>query len=193
MRKTKKRNYLVIALVVVLLALAVGYAAFSQNLTITGTATAKGDFDIVFVSPSVTPGTNDATNNVVNTANLSDSNHKLTVTVTLTKPGDSETVNVYVKNNSSLTAAKITGITITPDTANSTTGVTLTENNPSYTFGVIQANLNATPFATTDANLAAKATTTSPYALTFTWDENDTTANVNQVFAFNITITYSQA
>lgn len=192
MRKTKKRNYLVIALVVILLALAVGYAAFSQNLTITGTATAKGDFDVIFVTPTVTPGTNDATHNVVNTAVLSNSNHTLTVTVTLTKPGDSETVNVYVKNDSTLTAAKINGITITPDTTNST-GATLTSNSPSFTYGVIQANLNATPFATTDANLAAQATTSSPYSLTFTWDPNDTSTNVDQTFAFNITIEYTQA
>ena len=44
--KNKKRNYVIVVLVVLLLALAVGYAAFSDTLTISGTANAKGTFDM---------------------------------------------------------------------------------------------------------------------------------------------------
>lgn len=54
MKKTKK-NYLIIALIVILLTLAVGYAAFSGTLTISGTATANGTWDIHFANASVTP------------------------------------------------------------------------------------------------------------------------------------------
>ena len=43
MRKTK-RNYLIVALIIILLSLTIGYAAFSDVLTISGTANAKGDW-----------------------------------------------------------------------------------------------------------------------------------------------------
>ena len=53
MKKTKKK-FLIILLVVLLLGLAVGYAAFSDVLTITGTANAGGTFDMQFTSCTVT-------------------------------------------------------------------------------------------------------------------------------------------
>ena len=46
--KKQKRNYLLVALIVILLAIAVGYAAFSANITISGTATASGTWDVKF-------------------------------------------------------------------------------------------------------------------------------------------------
>ena len=49
MKKTRK-NSIVIALIVLLLALAVGYAAFSSELTIEGTANALGTWDVKFES-----------------------------------------------------------------------------------------------------------------------------------------------
>lgn len=49
MKKSNKKKYLIVALIVLLLALAVGYAAFSDTLTISGTANAKGTFDLEFV------------------------------------------------------------------------------------------------------------------------------------------------
>lgn len=51
--KNKKRNYVVIALIVLLLALAIGYAAFSDTLTISGSANANGKFDMIFESATI--------------------------------------------------------------------------------------------------------------------------------------------
>ena len=42
-----KKNKILIGCLALLLALSVGYALFSETITINGTATAKGDFDIV--------------------------------------------------------------------------------------------------------------------------------------------------
>lgn len=52
---TKKSNkkYLIILLIVFLLALAIGYAAFTDTLTITGTANANGTFDLEFQNANV--------------------------------------------------------------------------------------------------------------------------------------------
>lgn len=48
-QKTKNKKYILILLAVLLLGLAVGYAAFSDTLAITGTANANGTFDMNFV------------------------------------------------------------------------------------------------------------------------------------------------
>lgn len=44
----KKQNIAIIAVIALVLAVSVGYALFSQTLTITGTATASGNFDVQF-------------------------------------------------------------------------------------------------------------------------------------------------
>lgn len=52
MKKSNKK-YIIVVLIVLLLALAVGYAAFSDTLTISGTASAKGTFDLQFESATL--------------------------------------------------------------------------------------------------------------------------------------------
>lgn len=44
----KKQNIAIIAVIALVLAVSVGYALFSQSLTITGTAKASGDFNVQF-------------------------------------------------------------------------------------------------------------------------------------------------
>ena len=46
----KKQNIIIIGVVAFVLAVAVGYAIFSETLTISGTATAEGNFDVQFTS-----------------------------------------------------------------------------------------------------------------------------------------------
>ena len=55
MKKNQKRNknLIIIALLIILLALAVGYAAFSDILTISGTANAKGTFNLEFQNAEI--------------------------------------------------------------------------------------------------------------------------------------------
>lgn len=78
--KTKtNKKVLVIALIVLLLALAVGYAAFSDVLRISGTANAKGTFDLEFQNEGI-----------VTTAGVDTTNTKITV------DEDKNTLNVVV-------------------------------------------------------------------------------------------------
>ena len=44
----KRKNKILVGCLALLLVMAVGYALFSENITINGTATAKGDFDISY-------------------------------------------------------------------------------------------------------------------------------------------------
>ena len=100
----KKKNYLIIALIVILLALAVGYAAFSQTLQISGTATANGQWEVIFSNASISP-TGHGSEPVV-------SNDTITVEdLTLGYPGDGCTLTVDIKNNGNL-AAKLTSLTV---------------------------------------------------------------------------------
>lgn len=100
----KKKNYLIVALVIILLALAVGYAAFSQTLQISGTATATGNWDVVFESASISPeGHGDEP--VVSDDTITVNN------LTLGYPGDGCTLTVNIKNNGNL-AAKLTSLTV---------------------------------------------------------------------------------
>ena len=74
-------------IIVILLAIAVGYAAFSANITISGTATASGTWDVKFLSASVDTSSH-------GTANVTgDKNDTLSVNVTL----DCEYSGTFIK------------------------------------------------------------------------------------------------
>lgn len=109
--KKSKKNYILIALVVLLLALAIGYAAFSANLNINGTANASGQWDVKFISATVnTPEHGTAT--ITTTDKDSDT---ITVAVDLAYPGDGCTVTANIKNGGSV-PAKLTEFKLTDDT-----------------------------------------------------------------------------
>lgn len=95
MKKTKRNNVLII-LVVLLLALAVGYAAFQQVLTISGTATAAGDWEVKFIDPTtITEGHG--------TASIS-GDDEVTVNATLGFPGDACAVTTHITNTGKIPA-----------------------------------------------------------------------------------------
>ena len=109
MKNEKMKKYLIIVLVVLLLGLAVGYAAFSDTLTITGTATAKGNFDVQFDSATV-----DARSgvNIANTtATISTDKNRLNVQVAdMGYPGAGAQITTVIKNVGTI-PAKIKAIT----------------------------------------------------------------------------------
>ena len=93
--KNRKSIVMSIAILIAVVGLAIGYAATSKNLTITGTATANtttADLNVVF------DGTNNASTNA--TATAADNAITGTCTVTLQNVGDSETCTFEFKNKS---------------------------------------------------------------------------------------------
>ena len=50
--KLSRQNKIIVGIVALVLALTVGYALFSQSLNIGGTASAKGEFKLIFASAS---------------------------------------------------------------------------------------------------------------------------------------------
>ena len=184
MKKTNKKSYVIIALVVLLLAMAIGYAAFTTNLIITGTATANGDWDVHFLS--ATPKNVTATSPIT-TSQGGTTNDTVTVTCDLKKPGDTATFDIVIENSSSV-AAKVDGLTITAKDGDSQT---VSVNNGTYTSGVIQAVLTSNTVVD-GSTLAAKGGTAT-YTLTFTWVEENSPVTVDDKLSFDITIPYTQA
>ena len=129
------RTYLIISLCLILLLMAVGFAAFSSQLTINGTSNISSNWCVGFDSSagSVTPTKGPKTaSNPTGSANYSgvtcDSGYKTDVTLlaNLYQPGDSVEYILSVKNDSSLNA-KIDSIIV--DNESVTANNTITKGN----------------------------------------------------------------
>ena len=106
----KKQSIAIIGVIAFVLAVAVGYALFSETLTVTGTATATGDFDVEFTKVGYT-GAGDS-----EIAAISPDKNTLTVTVNkLDYPGAYVEIPVTITNKGSVSAKlkniKETGLT----------------------------------------------------------------------------------
>ena len=176
--KKSKKNYLIIALIVILLALAVGYAGFTQNLQITGTATAKVNWDIHFENATTSNAT------IAAMPTLTDNNHKMNVSVNLKKPGDTATVTVDIVNKGSVDAT-LTGFTITAENGQSTP---ISGTGGVYTEGAIKMTLQELTTNTELVNTTGKLT----YTMTFEWPSDYNTESVDDTANFVITFDYSQ-
>ena len=125
MSSTKTKNskrFTIVLLIVLLLALAVGYAAFSDTLTISGTANAKGNFDLQFVIDDQDEENGCYVKNEIGcSASVEldddgdgDTNDELIVTVEdLAYPGAGADIQAVIKNVGSV-PAKVTDVTLTP-------------------------------------------------------------------------------
>lgn len=105
------QNIVIVALAVVIVVMSVGYALYSQTLTINGTATFnKAVWDVHFDTETFneTSTIKSTTNSVQNTS--------ITYQVTLAKPGDTYSFTVNAKNFGTIDA-KATNITLTGLTA----------------------------------------------------------------------------
>jgi len=99
-RKTKtNKKLIIILLVALLLALSLGYAAFSDTLTISGTANAKGTFDLEFQNSEIVSDTTVGVDLANTSAIISDDKNTLTVNVAdLAYPGAGAEFSVDIVN-----------------------------------------------------------------------------------------------
>ena len=108
----KTRNKIFVGCLALLLVMVAGYALFSQNLTINGTAKAEGKFNIEFTQATISAEKGSAGA----TATISDNGKILTITAPkLEYPGAYVDVSYTVKNTGTIDAIfnthKITGTT----------------------------------------------------------------------------------
>ena len=112
--KNNNKNIVIIMLAILLLVLAVGYAAFSDILTISGTANAKGTFDLEFQNAEVVKNVGADIDKT--TATISEDKNTLTVNVAnLSYPGSGVEFSVDIVNVGTIPAEvkAVTPINIT--------------------------------------------------------------------------------
>lgn len=118
-----KNNKIIIALLIVVCFMSVGYAAFATSISVKGTANITGKWDVKITG--VTTGT--ITGNGENAATPSFTNSTATVSANLYEKGDAVEYAVTVKNNGTI-AATLNDITTTdsnnPAIKFTTSGVT---------------------------------------------------------------------
>lgn len=183
--KRNKRSYIIIALIVVLLLSAVGYAAFQANLTITGTATGTATWDVHFKSTST--GGDSAP--VISTDGKS-----ITFTSTLGFPGDAQELTAVIENSGTLDA-KLTGFTVSDGTNNvaSKTYGTETASDPAI---LIQYETLSTTTGSED--IVGKNGGLCTYKFVVFWNKEYNTVGTNGAAStgtktFTITLNYEQS
>ncbi len=96
-----KKKGIIIGVLAVALVMVVGYALFSDTLTINGTATAQGDFDMQIISAEIT----DEVGSTGATAQVNSDSNALTINIPkLEYPGASVEVTYKIKNAGSVPA-----------------------------------------------------------------------------------------
>lgn len=192
----KKQNIAIIAAIALVLAVSVGYALFSQTLTITGTAKASGNFDVQFttigdiasdgyIDTNAVEG-EDASVAKARIAKIDGTGHKLTITVDkLSYPGAYVRVPVTVQNKGTI-PVKLKEIKQVDGTGN----VTLSRDATSTANALVVSYAGA---ATTDAQL--NQNDTKDMTITVKWDEAVTggdTNSVNDSVTFTVELVYEQ-
>lgn len=108
----KDRQYFIVSLFIVVLALAVGYAVFAETINIAGTANTTGTFDIEFSAASAT-SQYEAGGLVANTAVISGDKNLLTITVPdLQRPTSWVEYDITVTNVGSI-GAELNSVDVT--------------------------------------------------------------------------------
>lgn len=182
--KKGKKNYAIIVLVVILLALAIGYAAFQATLTVNGTATGSMGWDVHFASATLkdSTGAKDTTHGTATVVNPSIDGKTVTATVELKYPGDGVILETVIQNDGTvpakLTKFEPTGadsdLIITP--AGPTVGETIAANGGTCTS---QFMVKWNPESNVD-NLGTKT-----FKITFEYEQGTT--------EFNATPTHNDA
>ncbi len=172
--KKSKKNYVLIALVVILLCIAVGYAAFSANLTINGTANANGTWDVKFVSATINQDGHGSQ------PTISPDGQTLTVAVELSYPGDGCTVTANIKNSGTI-PARLTSFELlnedgTADFASDDITVTVPD--------------DGNGFASGENGEVIAAGETCPFTFSVQWNASSTKTTATAKFV--IKFTYSQ-
>ena len=164
MTKRKKNNIIIGSLLAVVLLMAVGYAAFSSVLNISGTGSITSSWNIKITNVEVSNTVGDASDGEGTTF------EDLTATINsnLVSPGDSITYDVTVRNDGSLDAV-LTNINLSEST------------NPAISFST--SNLEAGDELQTGEEAILKVTITY---------NNVTSQPENTSASLNVTLTYEQ-
>lgn len=187
MKRSKKRNHAIIVLIVLLIALAIGYATFQTVLTVNGTATGTMTWNVHFTDATKLYEVTEAgakgdaiTTDTRGKVELGDSSttgqnqaQDATVTVDLKYPGDAVILETVIKNDSTQDA-KLTGFEVT----GAANGLIITQPN------------SATITPNTDKLTAKTGLCTAQFLIK--WDPTADKIGTSGSQSFKIKFTYSQ-
>lgn len=202
-RKSNKKYFIVLLLIAVLL-LAVGYAAFSDQLNITGSASANGKFDIQFTRANKIEAKGVKDESAV-ICNKSDDGKTLTVAVPeMQYPGAGARFEVTIENKGTVPAkvtgliAKVDGKDVTSDLKNENIG-----ERPEAAIGTEHIKIaglgifdDKTHTEKLGSNAYLQPNTTCNFTFSVYWDENsegELTDKEKEGISFDLQIDYEQA
>jgi hypothetical protein len=156
--EAKHKNALIGALLAVVFVVAVGYAAFAQQLTINGSASISSKWDVHMEAGTATPASTAGTT-PTGSVTVADGGLTATFTSTLVSPGDTETFTVPIVNKGTLDA-KLGSITLTSTTSGmviDNTGLTATTADGNIKYTVTSPGTATLTNTTGTANVVIKA------------------------------------
>ena len=121
MAKTNKKTFIIVLFLVLIVALGIGYAAFSDTLLISGNANANGNFDLQFTDAQIVTSQGvrlDGTNPTSIAIDTSDNDTVNVNVADLAYPGAGVQFHVEITNVGTAPAV-VTGVTPTNATGNS--------------------------------------------------------------------------
>lgn len=178
----KKQSIAIIGVIAFVLAVAVGYALFSDQLTITGTAKAEGNFDYDFVvDEDAIEATGVSENGVTAVAEVDEDKDVLTITVDkLLYPGATVKIPVKVENTGSI-AGKLETIAQSGIPTDSVIKVEYT--------GPGASELTLAPGASHDMTI----TVTWPEDFANGEEDTENVTEFSESISFSVGLTYQQA
>lgn len=165
------RNKVIVAALVVVGLASVAYAAFSQVLTISGTGTASGDWDVAITA--ITADAGNASTGATNATAPSFTATSATFDVNLAYPGASAAFDVVISNNGSIPAVLTSYDGVT--TANAAA--------PTYITYTVTGVTNGTTLAGGGTNTAH---------VVVTWDSASAPVTSGETKTATITFNYDQ-
>ncbi len=194
--KKEKKNILIGGLLVAIIAMAVGYAALAQQLTINGTAQVTSTWDVAMTS--ISEGTASNSTGITSTASNAtpaaiEGKTTATFDVLFKTPGDTMEYDIVVSNLGSLDAKLNNVVATTTDADGNNSSTTLTEANG------INYEITIDGKSTTDAlnsvlnGKDGDTTDTATVHVKVWWDAAATTIPTNTVKKLNLTLEYVQA
>lgn len=164
------KNIIIAVLLVAIVIMATGYAAFAQTLNIEGNATIAGEWDVEItdITPVYTGTAAEATEG---TKKLSHTATTATFDTVLNAPGDTATYTITIENKGTIDA-KLDSATFTPNDATGSEAIKYT---------VVQEP---------SAELAAEGTTTA--VIKVEYDKSVTTVPTNKTKTITGVISYVQ-
>ena len=183
--KQDKRNYIIIGLCMILVVMGVGYAAFSQLLTINGTASITNSWCVGFDQTKINTYTARAgiTEGTIPTGTMSysgtacETNYvpNASLTANFKQPGDEIEYTLTIKNKSSVTAA-INSIIVGEDSL--TADTTITRGNVQFIIHMPESSTLASNTETT-MKVVAKFQNTTDIAGPYTGETQSISIGIN--------------